>query len=272
MTLLVLGLVASALAGGTHATPVQIRASASPASVGVGDPVTYVVETHFDADDVEGSSVKIFADTGPFAQIGPASTTRTRKGRTVGVRLEQRIACLDLACAPTAESRRGIELPPASVSARLVSGGVVAAKAARVAITVEPRLSNADVRATPPPFEQQTALPPPSGRVRRLPGLLAATATVLGIVALLFAVLALRPRAVTRPREAALARAVRLLRESSLRSAPDRRRAADLVSRVAGSAGERPLADEAARLAWSAGPPEPDAAVALADRAEATPQ
>ncbi len=271
MTLLVLGLVASALAGGTHATPVQIRASASPASVGVGDPVTYVVETRFAADDVDGSSVKIFADTGPFAQIGPASTTRTREGRIVVVRLEQRIACLDLACAPTGEPHGG-DLPGASVSARLVSGGTVTTRAARAVVTVEPRVSNADVRATPPPFEQQTALPPASGRVRRLPGLLTATATVLGIVALLLAVLALRPRAVTRPREAALARAVRLLRESALRSAPDRRRAADLVSHVAGSAGERPLADEAARVAWSARPPEPDAAVALADRAETAPR
>lgn len=269
MKLLVLGLIGSALAGGTHATPAQLGTSVHPATAGVGDPITYVVLARFDAKDVDASSVRIFADTGPFTQIAPSTTTRTQVGHTLVVRLEQRIACLDPGCAPTGGTRHG-GLPPASVSARLASGGAVTARAPRAVVAVEPRVSNADVRATPPPFRQQTALHPASGRVRRLPGLLTAAAAGLAIVAVLLAVLALRPRATPRPSEAAFARAVRLLRESARRPVPDRRRAADLVSQVAGSAGERPLADDAARLAWSARTPEPDAAVALADRAETT--
>jgi hypothetical protein len=270
MKLLVLGLIGSALAaGGAQAAPLQLRARVEPGSVGVGDPVGYVVEARFDAEQVDPASVRVFADTGPFAQVAPARTTRTSEGDTVVVRLEQRIACLDLACAPTRRSRR-VSLPAASATARLDAGGATTARATPAAVAVEPRVTSADVRAAPAPFRQQTALPPTSDRLGRLPGRLTAAAVALAVVALGLALLALWPRGRARSGEAALARAVRLLRESAARPAADRRRAAGLVSRVAGSADERPLADDAARVAWSAKPPEPDAALALADRAETT--
>ena len=59
MKLLVLGLIGSALAGGTPA-PVQVRASVQPATVGVGDPVTYVVRATVDAKAVDASSGRGF--------------------------------------------------------------------------------------------------------------------------------------------------------------------------------------------------------------------
>ena len=82
MKLLVLGLIGSALAGGSPATPVEVGTTVQPATAGVGDPVEYVVRARLDAEDVDVSSVRIFADTGPFAQIAPARTTRTRGALT----------------------------------------------------------------------------------------------------------------------------------------------------------------------------------------------
>ena len=55
----------------------------------------------------------------------------------------------------------------------------------------------------------------------------------------------------------ALVRAVRLVRESAGRPEPDRRRAADLLARVAGTRDRSGLAAEARRIAWA--PPDPTA-------------
>jgi hypothetical protein len=272
MNLLVVGLIGSALVGsGAQASPVHVRASAEPARAGVGDPIRYVVEARFDAGQVDPSSVRMVADTGPFAPIAPTTSTRSREGSTVVVTLEQEIACLDLACAPGRGARR-VSLSAPRVTARLAGRGVTIARPAPVTVAIEPRVTSADVRAAPAPFRQETGLPPTSGSGRP-PGLLTALAVALAVLALVLALLAFRPRTGARPRgEDAFARAVRLLRESAARSVPDRRRAAGLVSRVAGSVGDDPLSDDAARIAWSAGPPQPDTASALADRAEAAPR
>jgi hypothetical protein len=221
---LLLAVLAGALlaVGAPHAAaPPLIRAEAQPATVGVGDTFSYLVEARFDADGLDASSVRIFADTGPFVQAGPTRTTHSTDGSAVVVRLEQRLTCLDLVCAPVQGLRR-VRLPAARVTARHAGGRVTTGRAAPAVVGVEPRVSIAAVRAAPPPYRQQTEL----------------------------------------------ARALRLLRESATRPAPDRRRAADLVSRVVGAEGARPLANDAARFAWSAISPEPADAVGLAERAE----
>lgn len=269
---LVLAVLAGALlaVGAADAAPPVIRAEAQPAMVGVGDTFSYVVEARLDADGLDASSVRIFADTGPFAQAGPTRSTHGTEGSAVVVRLEQRLSCLDLACAPVQGIRR-IRLPAARVTARQAGGGVTTGRAAPVVVGVEPRVSIAAVRAASPPYRQQTALPAATRDAGRLAALLAVTAVALGlasIVLAVFAVIALRPRARARAREAELARALRLLRESAGRPAPDRRRAADLVSRVVGAEGAQSLADDAARFAWSATAPKPADAVGLAERAE----
>jgi hypothetical protein len=270
---LVLAVLAGALlaVGAADAAPPVIRAEAQPAMVGVGDTFSYVVEARLDADGLDASSVRIFADTGPFAQAGPTRSTRGTVGSAVVVRLVQRLTCLDLACAPVQGIRR-IRLPAARVTARHAGGGVTTGRAAPVVVGVEPRVSIAAVRAASPRYRQQTALPAATRDAGRLAALLALTAVALGLAAIVLAVLALRPRAGARAREAELARALRLLRESAVRPAPDRRRAADLVSRVVGAEGAQPLADEAARFAWSATAPEPADAVGLAERAEGAAQ
>ena len=94
MKLLAAALTGAWLAVGTaHAGPPLIRAEAEPATVGVGDTFSYVVEARLDARGLDTSSVRIFADTGPFAQVGPTTTRRSTLGSDVVVRLEQRLGC-----------------------------------------------------------------------------------------------------------------------------------------------------------------------------------
>ena len=172
MRLVAAALVVAALAvSGAHAAPPSLTVVAEPARVGVGDTFAYVVEARLDASMVDASSVRVFADTGPFAQAGSARTTRSTRGSVLVVRLEQRLTCLDLACAPV-QRRRRIPLPAARVVARL-AGGVVTARAAPVAVSVEPRVAGAAVHAAAPPYRQQTELPAPmspAGRLTTLSG------------------------------------------------------------------------------------------------------
>ncbi len=266
MKLVAAVLTSAWLAVGTaHAGPPLIRAEVEPATVGVGDTFSYVVEARLDAKGLDTSSVRIFADTGPFAQVGPTRTRHSTVGSAVVVRLEQRLSCLDLACAPVQGLRR-IRLPGARVSARVAGGGVTTGRAAAVAVAVEPRVSTAAVRAAAPPYREQTELLAATSDAGRLAGLLAVAAATLGLVAVLLAALGLWPRGRARAREEQLVRALRLLRESAKRPAPDRRRAADLVSRVAGAEGAQSLAGDASRFAWSATSPDPEDAVGLAER------
>jgi hypothetical protein len=268
MKLVAAALVGAGLAAGVaHAAPPQIRADVGPSTVGVGDTVTYVVEARLEASGLDRSSVRVFADTGPFAEVGPAKTTRETRGSTVVITLEQRLACLDLACAPVDKTRR-IRLPAAQVTARRSGGPEATMRAVPVTIAVEPRVSRSAVAAASPPYRQQTSLPAPSPRSGRLVALLTIATAVLLLAAVILAVLALRPRRTSRPREEDLVRALRLLRESANRPAPDRRIAADLVSRLVGAAGATSLADDAAHLAWSERAPDPAATDTLAQRAE----
>jgi hypothetical protein len=269
MKLFVLGLIGTLLAvGGAHAAPIRVQAGAEPQRVGMGDPIRYVVVARLPKGNGDVPSVRIFADAGPLAQVGPARTTRSTEGSAVVVTLEQHLACLDLSCTPARGIRR-VRLPVARVAAGPAGHVVATGRADPVTILVEPRVAAAAVAAATPPYRQQTALSDADGRAGRLVTPLIVAAAVLLLVALLLGMLALRPRSTARAREAELVRAVRLLRESARRPVPDRRRAADLVSRVAGTAGAGEVADDASQLAWSASSPKPEGTVALADRAEA---
>ncbi|HEY1318031.1 MAG TPA: hypothetical protein VGF10_12485 [Gaiella sp.] len=268
MRLLAVGIVAGWLAvGGAQAAPIRVQADAQPARAGVGDAIRYVVVARFPASAVDASSVRIFADAGALVQTGPATTTRRVDGSALVVTLVQHVACLDLPCAPAAGARR-VRLPAPRVTAELTDRGVAIGRTEPVTVVVEPRVAGADVRAATPPYRQQTALPAADGRAGGLSGPFTAAAAVFALIAVLLAVVALRPRSRPDAHEAELARAVRLLRESAGRPVSDRRRAADLVSRVTGSVGARSIAADAARLAWSESSPKAEGTVALAERAE----
>jgi len=259
-------LVAAAFAGQARAAPFAVRPEAHPMRVGVGDPFTYVVEARIPRDGLDLSSVRVVAGTAPFAPLAEARTSRRQQGSFVYVTLAQRLACLDTACAPR-DRDRSVALPSAYASARS-NGRVARAAAAPTRVSVVPRLSSAAVRASPPRYRLQTNLPGPRRDAARLARLLVGAAAALGILAAVLGFAAIRPRRRPAPGEPRLSRALRLLRESADRPPPDRRRAADLLSRVAAAERRAALADEALRVAWAPAIPEPARARELADRAE----
>ena len=105
-------------------------------SVGLGDPFRYTVEARGD------STLKVIADTGPFAVVAAPKISRSHSGGQTVVRIEQTLACLDRGCAPGAEPR-GVLLPAARAVDR--SGTVTAPVAA---LTLVPRVPASAVAAS----------------------------------------------------------------------------------------------------------------------------
>jgi hypothetical protein len=238
-----------------------IDARVDQANPRFGDSFGYVVTATVDGSLV--GSARISNEVAPFTRLGPTVEGRSVSDGVAHITVTETIACVSAACL---EGRRGgVALPPARVSA----GGEVAV-APRVEVTVGSRVSSAAVKASEPVFRRPAGLPSPTYRVS--PSSAAIVLALLGLVLLATGAIVLtvplrRSRADRRlaididQRE----RAVRLLRESATRDADDRRRAANLASRVVG---EPELARTAAGVAWSRPEPGPPDATTLADRVE----
>ena len=230
-------------------------------SVGLGDPFRYTVEARGD------STLKVIADTGPFAVLAAPNISRSHSGGQTIVRIEQTLACLDRGCAPGVQPR-SVLLPAARATG--ASGGVTAPAAA---ITLVPRVPASAVAALRAVYRRQVEVPRPSTPVS--PGLaavlLAAAAVLLLALASLLAWRGLRRQHGLPVRDriaGGLERALRLLRESAGRPVPDRRRAADYAGRAAAARGGEQVAHEASRIAWAPPEPEPADVSALAEHIE----
>jgi hypothetical protein len=239
-----------------------LHATVDQRSVGLGDPFRYTVEARSSS-----ATLRVIADPGAFAVVAAPKTTRSRSGGQTIVRVEQTLACLDRGCVPGSQPRT-VLLPPAR--AIDASGSAVATAAA---ITLVPRVPASAVAAARAVYKRQVGVPPPSTTVS--PGLAAALFGLAALVLLAFASL-LAWRGV-RHRSALPARgrfaggleyALRLLRESAGRPAPDRRRAADYAGRAAAARGGTEVAGVASRVAWAPPDPQPDDVGALAERIE----
>lgn len=221
-----------------------VQASVHPAQVGIGDTFQYVVV----AKGLSGAQARVVADPGPFELARPSSVHRD--GDTV--RVVQTLVCVDRSCAPGDTARR-VTLPAPR------AGSTVGAAQA---VTVVPRVPAQAVAAPRAVYREQTQVPGSAAPF-------VAVAVVLVIAAVLLALTGAALLAVRRRPEAdargplGLADALRLLRESAARPVPDRRRASDLVARLAGSA-------EATELAWAPPPPEPSDVERLAERVGGT--
>ncbi len=201
--------------------------SAAPSRIAFGDPVVVTATG-------EGP---IELELGPWTALGPPGTS-VRDGITTVV---QRVACLVEACVP-GDGARSVPLPVARGDGRVSA----------VRIVVRPRVPPAAVAADKASYRRSTTLPPVQGHHAWLAALLLSSLALAGAAALALRPRRRRPQAGTQPAPDALARALRLLRESAGRPAPDRRRAADLAGRVAPAVGRR-----AGTVAWS----RPDPAV-----------
>jgi hypothetical protein len=252
--------VALAAPGVARAAGPQLTVSLDRHSFSLGDPFHYTVEARIPAT----TTVQVTADLGPFTAVAAPSTTRTREHGAAVVRIEQLAVCLDRGCAPGAKARE-VKLP--RPTARWDGGSLTAP---RPQVTLVPRVSASAVSAARARYLADTSVPARPGL-----GLAAALLGAGALVALAFAVALLALAVRREPRRSSGAartlsfdEAVRLLRESRGRPAPDRRRAADFAGRASARWGDGATAADAARIAWS--PPDPDASEVgvLADRLE----
>ena len=247
--------------------PVAVSASLEPAAVAYGDPVTATVDVRYDPRTVAAASIRVEPSFAPYAVAGPVSVRRLGAGE---VRYRYPLLCLTDGCLPRARVRL-VRLRPVVVGA-VADGRAVSAAARWPALRVASRLSAAD-RAGRIAFRSPAAPPPPAYRLA--PGPLAwGSAAAAGVLALLALALAAPPlaRRAARPgerRRSPLALAIAYVRDATRRSDPDRRRALELLAEAAAASGDPGLAAVAAEAAWSARPPSPARAAALADRAAA---
>jgi hypothetical protein len=239
-----------------------VRATLDHHTVGLGDPFRYTVEAR-----AASETLRVIADTGPFAVVTAPKTARSRVDGMTIVRVEQTLACLDRGCVPGAQPR-SVFLPAAR--AITASGSAVAPAAS---ITLTPRVSASAVAASRAVYRRQVDVPPPSSPISMgwAAALLAAVAAALIAFAALLVWRGLRHRGAVPVQGrvvGGLARALRLLRESAARPVPDRRRAADYAGLAAAAHGGAQVAAEASRIAWAPPDPEPSDVGALAEHIE----
>lgn len=260
-TLPVLAVAPARAAGGAPSAAV----TAAPAASRFGDAFTLEAVVRVP----DGQDAAVLLDPAPFTALSPASTERHGEGGTTVVTVRQRVACLDLGCAPGARPSV-VTIRPVRVR---VGGVTTAATASTTRVTISGRVPAAVVDRDAGGYRVDRSVPGATFPVA--PGTLVALLLAGAVAAALAAAALLRPDVRRRlaGRTAAvevdpLTRALRLLRESAGRGPGDRRRAASLLARLLRAHGEGARAGGAARLAWSRPDPAPADAVGLADAVE----
>lgn len=262
-----LSIAALASAPPAHAAdgPLVVQASVPP-TVLFGDELTTRVTVSANPDEVDTSSIRVTAPLAPMTQLAPTRVSRTREGALDVVTFDVTAACLDQRCVAAA-GPRVLELPRVRVSATATDGSELTDSAAWPKLTVRGRVP-ATVRDSTGQF--RTDLEPPPATYRASPD---RSSVLLFVAALVLAggavALAARRifRLVRRRHEIPLTeleRALVLVRQSEQRPPADRRRAVGLLARILGT-DERPLAEDASTLAWSAPEPTPDSVSTLVD-------
>ena len=242
----VVGCCALAFVGAASGAPGVV--TTAPADVEFGDAFTYVVEAPAAVD------ARIDAPIAPFTSLDEPRL----ESRSGVVRLTQRLACLSERCLGPAPARR------VRLAAPRVTAGAATTLGRSRTIVVRGRVTPAEVAAGLSAFRRNTTLPP-RGHAGAAEGILVLAAVLLAVAAVALSVVFVLPR--RRSGVDALARAIRLLRQSAARDAPDRRRAADLLARVARDRCADRVAADATTVAWSKREPAASDAEELATQA-----
>jgi hypothetical protein len=248
-----------------------IRTSFDPPAVQFGDLVTLHIAVRLDNRTVIPDTFRLTSGVSPLTQLGPTRTTRTTRGHVTVISVAIPAACIVNACVARPGDTQ-IHLP-------VVTAQVTGTNARpRPLSTIWPRLlvgsrvAAGDLARVAPPLRTDTAPAAPTYRIapRTLGWLLDAAAVLLAAVGIWASARQITAivRARRAPKEAdQLAEALRYLRESGARPAPDRRRALGLLARVLEGRGLE-HADASSRLAWSRGAPSPESTTELATRVE----
>ena len=253
--------LAASLVAPSAAAAATVRATVSPARIGVGEPFTLTIE----ATAPGASELRILGNAGPFEQLGPSHASHSGDS----VRLVETLVCVDRGCTPDAHPR-----PVALPAPHATAGGVTVA-GEPVTVTVVPRVPASAVAAARARYHATTAVPAPRPPIPFVAVGVGASvlAALLALAAALLLARELTRRrsaqASARPREdIGLAAALRLLRESAGRTVDDRRRAADLVARTAAVPAGPEASFAAIRVAWAPPPPGPEDVETLAAQIE----
>jgi hypothetical protein len=247
-----------------------VHASFDPPTVQFGDRVVARVVVLADRSALDTSRLRVTQDVAPLTPLGATHVTRTTRGRLLVVSYDLPAVCFSDGCLARGGSKV-LHLPAVRAEAPRRSSGVARAASAPRALTVDGRVTAADLAPSRPPFRADTSAPAVTWRIA--PGTLALLLDVLA-AALAAAGIGLATwqgaRVVRRARtsgtqRSALERALALVHEAESRPPADRRRAVGLLARVLGRRNE-PLARTAGDLAWSEPPPDPDDLAALADQ------
>ncbi len=267
---LVLGHDTSAPPSDSAAAP-SVRTSFVPPAVQFGDPLTVQVAVRLDDRSVLPDSFRLTSGVAPLTQLGPTRTTRTSRGHVTVVSIAIPTVCVVDACiAKPGETR--VHLPVVVAHVTGIDGRLRQVSATWPPLLVGSRVTAADLQHEAPPLRANTAPAPPSYRIAPtlLARLLEALAILLaagGVVLAAGQVVAIVRRR-RRPEEVdPLELALRRVRESQARSAPDRRRALGQLARVLDRRGLDD-AEPARGLAWSRPAPTPESATELAGRIE----
>jgi hypothetical protein len=249
---------------GASPGPLRVGLTLQSAAVRFGDPVSAVIEVDFDAGAVSAASIHVEPSFLPYV-VSAAPAVQRRRGV---VRYSYSLSCLTEGCLPT-NGPRLLHLRAVTVTA-LSGSRRVSATAVWPVLSISSRLTSSDL-ARSIHFRHATTPPPPEYRIApgKLAGWLIAAAAIgaLAAAALAGRQLAGLPRRTRGPRLSPLELAIAYVRDSTQRSASDRRRALELLAE---SVGEPTLAANVARTAWSPDPPTAAGAEDLADRAETT--
>ena len=274
---LVLGLAQGWWRGGAGipppSRPLVATASLSARTVDFGDPLTARLELLVDPRRVDPDAVRVKPRFAPYRVSVTALRTRTAHAMLLSYRFA--LECLTPACVPgrVPAERRFLS---ALVSFRTRSGRSETRPVEWPSFELVSRLTDAD-RADPTArLRVDSTLPPVTYRIDpgTLQALLIAFSAALVLLASALTALALRrrarPPAPVAPDLAPLDRALLFVHASTANGFPDdRRKALSRLARELRASGRDDLANAAARLAWSADAPSPEAAGEFASEVEA---
>jgi hypothetical protein len=245
---------------------VAATASLTPRSHYYGDRVTAELELLFRHDAVPVRSLAVTAPFTPYTVLG-SDVRRQDAGDATRLVYRFRLLCISAACLP--QNRRSVTLPRATV--RYTPAGSIEQETMHVGWPAVAIASRRLVRFQARPLLAAHLRPLPELTYRVRPGVLAAAALAGSIALLLLAVGLLFPALPRRlgvrrpgwlkrrvrpltPLEQALAR----VRAAAANGGGDERRALEQLAVELAGSGERSLARDARRLAWSPGRPPAD--------------
>ncbi len=272
--------------GGRYA-PRALLATAriTPASSLFGDVLTARAQVLVDPRRIDPATVQLDPDFRPYRIRSSARRVQKGIGGAAVVEFRYAIQCIAQPCvalAASAKSRsadtEAVQLEPAALTARAVAGRALTRKIEWTPFVVRSRLSTEEIALSTPRLPPFTA-PKVSWRVA--PDTIAALALslavllVLGAGGLVASIVKGDTRRLRAPRIPGhltpVARALALAEHAAANGElDDGRKALERLSIELGRAGDRDLAFDAARLAWSVDEPSTEAIGGLAEEVRST--